>query len=136
MSCTLPVRRGGLLSVLALVACLLALPVPEAAAQGRVYNASELSTPPKVKSSTAAASAVERSLPAALRSVGGKVQLQFVVGTDGKVEPSSIEVLLASASALGEAASKAIQKVDFIPGMLDGKPVRAVVQFPIIYAAR
>lgn len=115
---------------------LAALPAPDAAAQDRIYTAAELSTPPKVKSPSAAQAAVEGSLPSSLASIGGKVQLQFVINPDGRVDPSTIEVVVASASALGDAAKKAIQKIAFTPPMVDGKAVHARVSFPIIYQAR
>lgn len=121
-----------LVATLAAAAGLL-LAVPGLAAQEKVYTIAELSAPPRVKSTSAAANAVQRSLPGELRSIGGKVQLQFVVGADGKVEPGSIEVVVASASALGEAARKAVQGIDFHPGKADGKAVRAMVRFPIVY---
>lgn len=114
----------------------LAAPASDLAAQAKVYDGAELTTPPKVKSPSAAAAAVETSLPAQLRSIGGRVQLEFVVDQTGKVEPESVEVIVSSASALGEAAKKAVQRIAFTPGMVDGQPVRSRVKFPIVYAAR
>ncbi len=114
----------------------LAAPASDLAAQAKVYDGVELTTPPKVKSPSAAAAAVETSLPAQLRSIGGRVQLEFVVDQTGKVEPESVEVIVSSASALGEAAKKAVQRIAFTPGMVDGQPVRSRVKFPIVYAAR
>lgn len=107
-----------------------------AAAQDKVYNAGELSSPASVKSKTAAANLIERHYPNALQRVGGKVQLQFVVLEDGSVDESSVKVVVATAAALGDAASKAVKKMEFVPGKVDGKPVRAIVMFPVVYAAR
>jgi TonB family protein len=117
-------------------AALLAAPHVDLAAQDRVYEAGELTSPPRVRSASAATATVESSLPAALRALGGRVQLQFVVDPAGKVEPESIEVVVSSAGALADAARKAVQKIAFTPGTVDGKPVRSRVSFPIVYQAR
>jgi TonB family protein len=132
------VRLARTLAVALAVAAGLALAAParDLAAQSRVYALAELTTPPKVRSPSAATTAVENSLPAALRSIGGRVQLEFVVSEDGRVEPESIQVVVSSASALGDAAKRAVQRISFTPGTVDGQPVRARVQFPIVYTAR
>jgi protein TonB len=129
--------RGRFVFSLAVGALLFAAPVERLEAQepGKIYSGAELTTPPSVKSASAAASAIESSYPNGMRSVGGKVQLQFVVQPDGKVDPSSIEVMVASVAQLGEAAKKAVQKIQFNPGKVDGTPVSTVVKFPIVYAA-
>jgi periplasmic protein TonB len=100
----------------------------------RVYTAAEITTPAKLKSPQAAAAAVERTYPSGMRSVGGRVQLQFVVQPNGRVDPASIEVIVASANQLAEAAKRAIQQIEFQPGEVNGVAVRSVVQFPITYA--
>ncbi len=128
--------RGG--AVAALVACLLAVGADRAEAQdaNRVYTLAEVSSPPKLKSENAAANAINRSYPNGLRSVGGRVQLRFVVKPDGKVDPATIEVMAASATQLGEAATEAVQQLDFQPAQLNGVPVNTMVVFPITYAPR
>jgi TonB family protein len=121
----------------ALVALAVAAPVTTATAQdAKVYSAAEVTEAPKVKSPAAAQSAIERSFPSGLRSVGGRVQLRFVVEPSGKVDAASVEVIVASVSQLGEAAKKAIQGIEFVPGKVDGRAVRTIVQFPIVYASR
>lgn len=106
-----------------------------AAAQGEVFGADEISSPPKIVSAAAAARLVARSFPEEARrtSTGGTVNLQFVIGKDGKVEPSSIEVLGAPSPALGNAAKTVAEKMEFIPGKKDGGAVRTRVQLPIVY---
>ena len=118
--------------------CVLGISAPtiEARAQDKVYTSAELSSPPSVRSKDAAAAAIERSFPSGLRAVGGKVQLQFVVSPNGKVDPSSVEVIAASAAALGEAAKKAVSQIEFTPGKVDGNAVATRVVFPVVYAAR
>ena len=100
-----------------------------------VYGADQLSSPPKLVSPAATARAVARSFPEDLRrtNTGGTVQLQFVIGANGKVEPSTIEVVEASVPALGAAAKSVAEKMEFVPGKKDGAAVRTRVQLPITY---
>jgi TonB family protein len=105
---------------------------------GTVYSASELSTPPKLISPTATARLVERSYPDALRRAGvnGTVQVQFIVAPDGKVEANSIEIVSATLPALAEAAKQVAEKIEFKPGQVNDKMVRARVVLPIVYKAQ
>src|SRR5215218_1849696 len=83
-----------------------------AAAQAEVYGSEDLSSPPKLVSPATAARLVARSFPEEMRrtSTGGTVQLEFVVGADGKVEPGSVEVVQSPAPALGNAARTVVEK--------------------------
>jgi periplasmic protein TonB len=123
------IARWGAVCVLAL-----ALIVPkETAAQ--VLSPSQLTEAPQLKSASQARTAIERSYPPGLRDNGvvGKVQLRFTVNADGSVDPASIEVVAASVKALGEAAAKAVAKIEFVPGKKDGTPVASQVVMPISY---
>jgi periplasmic protein TonB len=102
----------------------------------RVYTAAEVTAPARLKSTQAAAAAVDPTYTNGMRSVGGRVQLQFVVQPNGRVDPSTIEVIVASANQLAEAAKRAIQQIEFQPGEVNGVAVRSVVQFPITYAVQ
>lgn len=104
-------------------------------AQSDVYGSEDLSTAPKLASPAAAARLLARSFPEAMRrsGTGGTVQLQFVIGPNGKVEPSSIEVISAPAPALGVAARSVAEKMEFVPAKKDGSVVRARVQLPLVY---
>jgi protein TonB len=110
----------------------------QAAAQSAdgIYTPGELTSLPKVSSPAKLKSLIEQSYPSELRGkgVGGRVQVQFVVGADGKVEPGSIKVVAATAPSLVEAATAVAAKIEFTPGMKDGKPVRTQVLLPIVYA--
>jgi TonB family protein len=127
--------RGGLVA-LATVLLVAAPKDAEAQDASKVYTLAEVTTPPKVKSENAAANAINRSYPDGLRAVGGRVQLRFVVRPDGKVDASTIEVIAASATQLGEAAAKAVQQIDFQPAEFNGVAVNTMVIFPITFAAR
>jgi protein TonB len=106
-----------------------------ARAQGEVYGADDLTAAPKLVSTAATARLVARSYPEDMRrsGTGGTVQLQFVIGANGKVEPSSVEVVAAPAPSLGAAAKAVAEKMEFVPGKKDGSAVRSRVQLPITY---
>lgn len=132
---TSSVRRLRRLTSAAAVAFALCAVPRLAAAQGEVFGGEDLTSPPKLVSAAAAARLVARSFPEEMRraGTGGTVQLQFVIGKDGKVEPSSIEVVQTPAPALGDAAKSVAEKMQFVPGKKDGTAVRARVQLPIVY---
>lgn len=63
--------------------------------------------------------------------VEGTVLLSFVVGTDGRVEPGSIEVLSASNRAFEAPSRDAVARATFHPGRLNGEAVRVLVRMPL-----
>lgn len=108
----------------------------EARAQDdKIYAISEVQNPPKLTSNALAAKLIQESYPADLKSrgVGGMVEIQFVVDSKGKVDPSSVEILDATQTALGEAAKKVVSRLDFSPGKVNGAGVKTKVVLPIIY---
>lgn len=126
--------------VVAAVAVALALAAaPQAAsAQGQVYAPAELTVTPKIASPAEAARLVQLSYPEPLRRAGinGTVEVEFVVGPDGKVENNSIEVIAASPPTLGEPAKRAVSNFKFKPGQVAGAPVRTKVAIPLVYKAQ
>ncbi|HEU4631274.1 MAG TPA: TonB family protein [Gemmatimonadaceae bacterium] len=124
--------------VRALVACALVAGLPAlSAAQEKVYTAAELTTRPKIASMTRTAQLVQRSYPEKLKSAGvnGTVEVQFVVGPDGKVEGGTVEVVAATVPALAAAAKSVAEKIEFEPGKVNDAPVRTRVLLPIVYKA-
>ncbi|HEX7049142.1 MAG TPA: energy transducer TonB [Longimicrobiales bacterium] len=118
------------------VSLLLLAHEPAWAQAAPIYSPSELTSLPTFESEARARALIKESYPAPLRMAGvtGKVQLQFVVGPDGRVEPETIKVLAATASALGDAAREVAKQLRFVPGKLNGKPVRTMVALPIVYS--
>lgn len=106
-----------------------------AQAADSVYNASELSTAPHLSSTAAAARLIRSSYPDQLKraGIGGDVQVEFVIDPQGKVDPSSIQVVMASVPALGEAAKSVVRSLEFSPGKVNGTPVRTRVVLPLVY---
>lgn len=132
-----PAARGQA-ARLVLAGALVAILPSLASAQDKVHDATELTVRPKIASMSRTAQLVKQSYPARLKSAGvdGTVQVQFVVGPDGKVEASSVEILAASVPALGDAARTVVAKLEFQPGLVNDAPVRARVLLPIVYKAR
>lgn len=128
-------RRSSRLGLAALALALGTAAPRLAHAQGEVYGSEDLTSAPRLASPAAAARLIVRSFPDELRrqSVGGTVQLQFVIAPNGRVEPGSVEVVTAPQQALGAAAKAVAEKLEFVPGKKDGSTVRARVVMPIVY---
>lgn len=76
---------------------------------------------------------LQRLYPPPLRDSGvtGTVVLRFVIGTDGRVEPSTIQVVSTTHPAFGDAAVEAAKKLRFEPARVNGKSVRVLTSMPI-----
>jgi protein TonB len=72
----------------------------------------------------------EPRYPPALRQVGveGSVRLRYIVGTDGKVEPGSVEVLMSTNRSFEAPAIEAIKGSRFRPARVKGQRVRQLVE--------
>ena len=103
----------------------------------QIYSPAELTVAPKLASASEVARVVRASYPENLRRAGvnGTVEVEFVVGPDGKVEGSSIEVIAASPPALSAAAKSAVEQLTFKPGQVKGQAVRTRVALPLVYKA-
>jgi protein TonB len=68
--------------------------------------------------------------PPVLRTAGieGRVTLRFIVGSDGKVEEGTIQVLNSTNKAFEVPAIEAIKKSNFKPAKIKGTPVRQLVE--------
>jgi len=106
-------------------------------AQGAIYEPSELSEQPKIADAGQARQAIIRSYSQSLQSAGleGRVQVAFVVNTDGSVDEGSIKVVSSPDDGLSKAAEVAVRKLKFQPGKKDGQAVRCQVVMPIQYKA-
>lgn len=70
--------------------------------------------------------------PATLRAarMEGRVILQFVVDTLGRIEPASVRALSSSHTYFEEAARRALLTCRYRPAQFNGRPVRVLVQLP------
>lgn len=66
-------------------------------------------------------------------SIEGQVLLQFVVEVDGHVQGDNIDILQASHRAFEGPARDMISRCLFRPGRVRAKPVRVLVQMPIVF---
>ena len=116
---------------------LVAFGAPTAASAQAVYDVNEVTEKPRIASPMAAQQAIQRAYSRTLqaRGIQGRVILQFVVGTDGEVDPASVVVKESDESALTEAARNAIEGIQFVPGAIDGSAVATRVVFPITFVA-
>ncbi len=127
--------RRALLAVVFLAVSVLY--APEAvSAQDAVYQASELSEQPKIADARQARNAILRSYSSSLQEAGveGRVEVAFVVNTDGSVDETSVTVVNSPAEGLSRAAEVAVKKLKFQPGKMNGQPVRCQVVMPIQYS--
>ncbi len=95
----------------------------------------ETFTQDQVDDPVAYISGADPVFPPALRAagLGGRVTLQFVVGTDGRVEASSVKVMSSTNKQFEEPAIAAIRRARFKPAKMRGQPVRQLVQQAIAF---
>lgn len=73
--------------------------------------------------------------PESLRSVGveGTVVMRFIVGTNGRVEPGSIQVISSPHNLFSEAVKRALLNTRFRPAEAGGQKVRQLVEQPFSF---
>lgn len=73
--------------------------------------------------------------PSSMRESGttGRVLVQFVVNTSGRVEPGSIKILESTNSAFAAAVREVLPRHRFSPAKIGGTPVRQIVQQPFVF---
>jgi len=103
-----------------------------------VYDQEDVTTPPQLTSKRKASEILRRVYPEKLQQVGieGSAQIAVIVGTDGKVESGSSEIVSATVAAFGTAGKDAVEKFEFKPGLLKGTPVRVRVLVPLAFKVR
>ena len=97
--------------------------------EGEVFLAAEVDETPQP------AAACTPEFPPVMKSAGipGRVVMQFVVNTDGKVDPGSLKVMNSTHKAFEDPAKNAILKCEFKPGRSRGQPVRVLVQQAVAF---
>jgi TonB family protein len=119
---------------LLLAAVLLAAPslsAQEPAA--RVYELSEVETPPRPFNVQALREALDASYPAEKRAAGegARVAVEFVVGTDGA--PGALRVTESTDSAFNSATVAGLALLRFSPATVGGQPVPVRVEMPVTW---
>ena len=105
--------------------------------EGDLVEAEALSESPAVQNRREVQRALERLYPATLRDAGvaGRAVLQFIVNTDGRVDPASIRVVSATHEQFGDASRRAVERFRFRPARINGTPVRVLISLPIDWVA-
>jgi TonB family protein len=118
------------------VLALLAAAAPAAAQQTpadttRVYELHQVQSLPRPQNAAEFVAALQQAYPPELRAqgVGGRVQVSFVVGVDGRV--ADARVLNASDTAFVTAALQALPVLRFLPAQAAGRPVAVRVEQPL-----
>lgn len=133
-----PTLRTLAAAVFVTLALALAPARADAQSSDPVVPPENLTKGPKLASPAAAASLVSRAYPPQLRraGIGGVVQLELTVDKTGKVEKNSVEVVVAAAPVLGEAAKSVAERLEFRPAEVNGAPVRTRVLIPLTFVAQ
>lgn len=67
--------------------------------------------------------------------LAGSVRARFVVGTDGRVEMSSVQILESTHPAFAEAVRAVLPRMRFRPARVGHRAVRQLVEFPVGFRA-
>ena len=96
--------------------------------------AADLEQPPTVVAGTCRAPVY----PTLLRSaqVEGRVLLEFVIDTAGRVEPSTITTISSSHSQFDQAARRALASCRYRPARWNDAPARVTVRMPFTFSLR
>lgn len=71
-----------------------------------------------------------------LAGISGKVVVEAVVDTAGRVEPKSVRVIEATDPAFGASALASVRGALFRPARMYGRAVRVLVRLPVVFALR
>ena len=90
----------------------------------------------QVEKTAALRSSVRPIYPEVLRAagVGGRVVVRFIVDTMGLVEHESVVVREASHARFENAVRDVLPRMRFTPALLNGKPVRMLVEMPFEFS--
>lgn len=78
---------------------------------------------------------MQRLYPTVLRdaAIGGRVTVQFVVDTNGRVDMSTVKIVSASHDGFVEPTMQALRQFRFQPARIGDRAVRMLTQMPIVW---
>lgn len=102
---------------------------------GGTYSAKMVDEAVKLINGNDIARVLGRRYPRQLRDAGveGRVVVQFVVDTNGRVEAGSIKVVSASNEEFSDPSVAAVKEFRFRPAKRQGRNVRQIVQLPVTW---
>jgi TonB family protein len=100
-----------------------------------VFELSAVESPPDLLNREEAAAEISRNYPPLLRDAGvtGSVALRMRIGSDGVVDPSTIEVMESTHEAFAQAAARVASRMRFRPARARGKRVPVWVTLPVTF---
>jgi hypothetical protein len=102
-------------------------------AEHTVYTADQVGEPAAWLSGGSELPVYPDSLWAA--RVPGRVVAEFIVGQDGKIEPGTLTIASATHPYFASAVKSALEGAVFRPAVLQGNPVRQLVQLPFVFSS-
>lgn len=102
---------------------------------GLMAQAAGASAPPGTRLVTAVPELTSPRYPDSLRTarVPGNALAQFVVDTNGVVDPSTVKIVSATNPLFADAVQNALPNMRFLPAIVNGRKIRQLVQQPIIF---
>jgi TonB family protein len=99
------------------------------------FELSAVESPPDLLNREEAAAEISRNYPPLLRDAGvtGSVTLRMRIGSDGVVDPATIEVIESTHEAFAEAATRVASRMRFRPARAQGKRVPVWVTLPVTF---
>jgi TonB family protein len=99
------------------------------------YELSAVEEQPVLLNRDEIAANISRSYPPLLRDAGvtGSVTLRMRVGSDGRVDPWTIEVVESTHDLFSQAASNVAGRLRFRPARVGGKPVPVWITLPVTF---
>lgn len=78
---------------------------------------------------------MERLYPPVLRDsgIGGRVVVQFVVDTNGRIDMSTVKIMSSDHDGLEEPTRRALREFRFSPAKMGDRSVRMLTQLPIVW---
>jgi TonB family protein len=95
-----------------------------------IVSSAEADEPPRLVTSAALRA------PAGFEGVSGRVVLSFIVDTLGRAEAGSVKVIASSSPVFEQPATAMVLGSRFTPGRNGGRPVRVLVQQPVVFQAQ
>jgi protein TonB len=65
--------------------------------------------------------------------IEGQTVVQFVISSDGRVDPATVRVIQTSHEQFAQATINAVERFRFKPGRYQGKPVPVLIQLPVTW---